>query len=175
MSGNFGGNMGSVRVLSGGSLVGDVDESRVKAAAYFQDRTIVPEKPTESAAMRVTLERAELVSITGTACDSQGKPLPEAEVYLFGGTADDNWVKQANPTGSWIVYPDGYHLLAGVRADKEGHFTFWALRHDALANEAGAAVFSVGLYTKENSELVTGVQVPKTANSREVMVRLKAK
>jgi protocatechuate 3,4-dioxygenase beta subunit len=153
--------------------VGDVDESRVKAAAYFQDRTMVPDNPTQSAAMRVTLEPAELLSITGTASDSQGKPLPEAEVYLFGGIADDKWVKQVNPTGSGIVFPENYRLLAGVRADKEGHFTFWALRHDASANEAGAATFSVGLYTKENSELVTGVQVAKGAKTRAVTVQLK--
>src|SRR5205823_1508391 len=147
-------------------------EARVKAMAYFQDRTIAPEKPQDSAAMRVTLQPAELISITGTASDGQGKPLPAAEVYLFGGIADTTWVKQVQPTGSFIVLPEQFRTLAGVHADKNGHFTFWALRSDAPANEKGAATFSLGLYTKEKQELVKDVQVPKGSSTSEMNVRL---
>ena len=78
-------------------------ENRDKAPAFFQSRTIVPNKPIQSADMRVMLESAELLPITGTASDSQGKPLPEAEVFLFGGMADETWVMQAHPEGGSFI------------------------------------------------------------------------
>ena len=145
--------------------------NRDLAPAFYAHQKITLKAAADPAALKITLAPVPLLEFRGTVTDAAGKPIPDAEVYLFTGDAKpDTWVMSTgrDPREGPIHMPD--LLLTSTKTDARGRYSLWAVREDPASpqrfplqggTDRDHVRFAIGVYAKERGTFVANLTVPK--------------
>lgn len=130
--------------------------------------------------LKVVLEPAELLEITGTVVDTDADPVPDANVYLLTGDAkEQTWLKTVNPP-IFGEYETHGILLATTCTNKNGKWRFWTVRENRSlsmgSRKTDWSKYCIGvLVSNERDVLVRNVVVPEEKIRKELTIRLERK
>lgn len=141
------------------------------APTFYAHQKITLNSAATPAALKITLAPVQLLEFHGTITDADGKPIPDAEVYLFTGDAKpDTWVMSTGRDRHEgpIYMPD--LLLTSAKTDVRGRYTLWAVREDPASpqrfplqggTDRDYIRFAIGVYANERGKFTPNLAVPQ--------------
>ncbi len=129
--------------------------------------------------LKVVLEPAQLLEITGTVVDTNGEPVPDANVHLLTGDAkEQTWLKTVNPP-IFGEYETHGTLLATTETNKNGEWRFWTVREKPPVRmgdqKTDWSKYCIGvLVSNERNVLVRNVVVPEQRLHQELTIRFES-
>ncbi len=153
-------------------------------ARFFHYKQIpLGAKHGEHVSLDVVLEPADLITFTGTVCDSEGEPVPNAAVMLFAGNAGvKSWQRELHPdvlmNAGFAVVRDA--ALCLTVTDEKGRWTMWVVRESEEDLKIGhhwtsgdAACYSIGAESREGqAALVRDIVLEEAETSKHVEITL---
>lgn len=129
--------------------------------------------------LKVVLEPAQLLEITGLVVDTDDNPVPDANVHLLTGDAkEQTWLKTVNPP-IFGEYETHGVLLATTETNKNGKWRFWTVRENRLLmmgyQKTDWSKYCIGVFvSNERNVLVRNVVVPEQRLHQELKIRLES-
>ncbi|MBN1362388.1 MAG: carboxypeptidase regulatory-like domain-containing protein [Sedimentisphaerales bacterium] len=138
------------------------------------------------AVLNATLTPADVLTFGGVVTDAAGSPVPQAQIMLFAGNADQNeWLNEMHPErmrGDGFVSHRRAHVpLARTVADAKGRFALHVVRESRASLEIGhfttnidPALFSLGVGSPDGAQLLLrDIRIGDDETDKHIEVRLR--